>query len=467
MAKYTDMAKELLALIGGKDNVASVTHCATRLRIRLCDEDNVPSEEIKKLPGVLGLQKNVGEIQVIIGPAVDDAYQEFIKAGNFAHQPASEAKGATSAPKQENGFVNVLNTLFSAMTGCISPIVYAFVVMGMFKSISAIFGPSMLGLFTAESDMYILLEGVGNAITYFLPFLLAYSASQKLGANTIISMVLAAIMLSPAITEVVAAGEAFRVFGLFPMTLIDYSSTFLPILLIVAVQVYVEKLLNKVIPHVLKTIFVPTLTVAVMTVLGLCVLGPIGQWLGDGLAAIVMLLSTHASWLEGALVAALYVFMVAFGLGGPVFLATFAVYTQTGSDSLYFPYMCVYGMALVGICLGYIIRNKSAAEKQTATVALTSQLLGSVSEPTIYGILFRNKTCLMVEVIASGIAGFYCGLTHTAVIGMTFSLPVIGPFMAFSGASTANMVNGAISLVAAFLLALAGTLVFYKEESTK
>lgn len=83
MSKYTDMSNELLKLIGGKDNVASVTHCATRLRIRLHDEDNVPVEEIKKLPGVLGLQKNVGEIQVIIGPAVDDAYQEFMKLGGF------------------------------------------------------------------------------------------------------------------------------------------------------------------------------------------------------------------------------------------------------------------------------------------------------------------------------------------------------------------------------------------------
>lgn len=169
-------------------------------------------------------------------------------------------------------------------------------------------------MFTAESDVYVLLEGIGNAITYFLPFLLAYSALQKLGANTVISIAMAAIMLSPAMTGVVAAGEPFKVFGLFPMTLINYSSTFLPILLIVAVQAYAEKLLNKIIPNVLKTVFVPTLTVAIMTVLGLCVLGPIGQWLGDGLAAIVMLLSTHASWLEGALVAALYVFMVAFGL---------------------------------------------------------------------------------------------------------------------------------------------------------
>ncbi len=157
--------------------------------------------------------------------------------------------------------------------------------------------------------------------------------------------------------------------------------------------------------------------------------------------------------------------MVAFGLGGPVFLATFAIYMQTGVDYLYFPYMAIYGMALVGIDLAYILKTKKAEEKETGLVALTSQLLGSVSEPTIYGVLFRNKTCLIVEVIACAIAGFYCGLTHAGVIGLTFGLPVVGSFICFSGLTTANMVNGCISVVLGFALAFIGTMVLYKEEA--
>jgi len=463
MANKVD-AQKILELVGGKENVSSVTHCATRLRIRLKNEEIDTLEEIKKISGVMGIQKNVGEVQVIIGPAVDDVYQEFIKLGGFAEEkPVDENLDSNKA----KGFKGILNTFFEAMTGCISPVVYAFVIMGMFKSIAALLGPSLLKLIAADSQVYILLDGIGSAITYFLPFLLAYSSSQKLGANTVVSLVLAAILVSPTITGIVAAGEPFKVFGLFPMTLIDYTSSFLPIILIVAVQVYVEKFLNKVIPAVLKTIAVPTLTVAVMTVLGLCVLGPIGQWLGNGLAKVVMLLSEHAGWLEGALVCALYVFMVAFGLGGPVFLATFAVYMQTGTDYLYFPYMVIYGMALVGIDLAYIIKNKSADEKQTGLVALTSQLLGSVSEPTIYGVLFRNKTCLVIEVIACAIAGFYCGLTRTAVVGMTFGLPVVGSFICFSGLTTANMINGCIAVGLGLVLAFVGTMIFYKGETDK
>lgn len=464
MEKYTEIAEKLLGLVGGKENVSNVAHCATRLRIRLKDESIVDMDAVKELKGVLGIQKNVGELQVIIGPAVGDAYKAFTEAGGFAVQ---ERINENLDVKNTRGFKAVMNTFFEAMTGCISPIVYAFIVMGMFRSISAIFGPSLLGWMSAESDVYVLLEGIGTAITYFLPFLLAWSSSQKLGANTPVSLVMAAIMLSPAISGVVTAGAPFKVFGLFPMTLIDYSSSFLPIILVVALQVYVEKFLNKVVPAVLKTVVVPTVTVAVMSVLGLCVLGPIGQWAGNGLASVVMLLSEHAGWLEGALVCALYVFMVAFGLGGPVFLATFAVYMQTGADPLYFPYMVIYGMALVGVDLGYIIRSKSAEEKQTGVVALTSQLLGSVSEPTIYGVLFRNRTCLLVELAACAVAGFYCGLTHTAVIGMTFGLPVVGSFLCFTGSTTANIINGSISVVLAFVLAAVGTLVFYKGESDK
>ncbi len=459
MANRVDVNR-ILELVGGKANVSSVTHCATRLRIRLKDETKSDADGVKGLARVIGVQKNVGELQVIIGPAVDDVYQEFIKVGGF-----KEEKAIDENLDQKKGFKGVLNTLFEAMTGCISPVVYAFVAMGMFKSIAAILGPSLLKVIAAESDLYVLLDGIGTAITYFIPFLLAYSSSQKLGANTIISLVMAAILMSPTVSGIVAAGQPFKVFGLFPMTLIDYSSSFLPIILIVAVQVYVERFLNKVIPAVLKTIAVPTLTIAVMTVLGLCVLGPIGQWLGNGLASLVMLLSTHAGWLEGALVCALYVFMVAFGLGGPVFLATFAVYMQTGTDYLYFPYMVIYGMVLVGIDLAYVIKNRNADEKQTGLVALTSQLLGSVSEPSIYGVLFRNKVCLFVEIIACAIAGFYCGLTHTAVVGLTFGLPVVGSFICFSGLTSANMINGCISVVLGFVLAFIGTFVFFKSET--
>lgn len=459
MANKIDVSK-ILELVGGKENVNSVTHCATRLRIRLKDESLDTLDQINTVPGVIGLQKNVGELQVIIGPAVDDVYQEFIKVGGFAaEKPVNENLDS------KKGFKAVVNTLFEAMTGCISPIVYAFIVMGMFKSVSAIFGPSLLGWIQEGSDLYVLLEGISSSVTYFIPFLLAYSSSQKLGANTVVSLVLAGILMSPAIAGVVAAGEPFKVFGLFPMTLINYSSSFLPIILIVAVQVYVEKLLNKIIPNVLKTVLVPFITVVIMSVLGLCVLGPLGQWLGNGLASVVMLLSEHAGWLEGALVCSMYIFMVAFGLGGPVFLATFAIYMQTGLDYLYFPYMALYGMALVGVDLAYIIKSKSASEKETGVVALTSQLIGGVSEPSIYGVLFRNKKCLIVEIIACAVAGLYCGLTHTAVVGLTFGLPVVGSIICFSGLTTANLINGAISVVIALVLSFVGTLVFFKGET--
>lgn len=461
MSQYTEMASRLIELVGGKENVTDVLHCMTRLRFRLKDESLLNSEEIKKVPGVLGFQKNVGENQVIIGPKVDDVYQEVVRIGGFSSQAALQENLDAPVKKEKLTLKQVGNKLFELISGCITPVIPAFVIMGMLNTIAALLGPSVLKLLSAESDSYLLLTGMASAVTYFLPFLLAFSASRKLGANTIVSLVMAAVLMSPVVTEAVASGEAFTVFGI-PMSPINYSTTFLPIILIVAVQVYVEKLLNRVIPDVLKAMLVPTLTVLVMAPLGLCALGPIGQWLGEGLASLILLLSEHAGFLEGALVAGLYPFLVAFGMGGPIFLATFAIYTQTGLDYLYFPFMAVYGMCIEGVALAYIIRSKSADSKQVGVVALTSQALGAVSEPTIYGILFKNKVCLAVTVIASMIGGFYIGLTHTAMVNLTVSVPFVGPFLMFSGSTAANMINGCIGVAGAFVLGFVGTFLFYK-----
>ena len=464
MAKYTDMAGRLIELVGGKDNVNDVLHCMTRLRFRLKDESKFQEDAIRKVPGVLGVQKNIGEFQIVIGPKVDDVYQEVVRVGGFAARDAVPENPDEPAAPRKLTLKALGGKLFELISGCITPVIPTFVVMGMLNTIAALLGPSVLGLLAADSDAYVLLTGMASAVTYFLPFLLAFSASRKLGANTIVSLVMAAILLSPTISNAVAAGEPFTVFGI-PMTLVDYSTTFLPILLIVAVQVYVEKFLNRITPDVLKAILVPTLTVLVMAVMGLCLLGPIGQWLGNGLAALLIALSEHAGFLEGALVAALYPFLVAFGMGGPVFLATFAIYTQTGLDYLYFPFMAVYGMCIEGVATAYIIKSRKAADREIGLVALVSQALGGVSEPTIYGILFKNRTCLLVEVIASAIGGFYIGLTHTAMINLTVSVPIVGPFLMFAGQETANLVNGCIGVALAFVLGLVGTLVFYRPDS--
>ncbi|SHO45261.1 PTS transporter subunit EIIC [Anaerocolumna xylanovorans] len=461
MSQYTEMATRLIDLVGGKDNVTEVLHCMTRLRFRLKDEKLLNAEEIKKVEGVLGFQKNVGEYQIIIGAKVDDVYQEVVRIGEFLEKRAIQENLDTPAVKERVSFKKIGSKLFELISGCITPVIPAFVIMGMLNTIAALLGPSVLNVLSAQSNVYILLTGMASAVTYFLPFLLAYSASRKLGANTIVSLVMAALLMSPVITGAVTAGKSFTVFGI-PMMLINYSTTFLPIILIVAVQVYIEKFLNKIIPNVLKAMLVPTLTVLIMAPIGLCALGPIGNWLGTGLASVLMALSEHAGFLEGALVAGLYPFLVAFGMGGPIFLATFTVYTQTGLDYLYFPFMAVYGMCIEGVAIAYIIKSKSANAKQVGIVALTSQALGAVSEPTIYGILFKNKVCLAVTVVSSAIGGFYIGLTHIAMVNLTVSIPVIGPFLMFSGSTTSNMVNGCIGVVAAFILGFVGTLIFYK-----
>lgn len=461
MEKKVELAKKLIELVGGKENISDVLHCMTRLRFRLKDESKADIETIKTVSGVLGIQQNIGELQVIIGPSVSSLYEKVIEIGRFEeHSIVNDELGQSENSSKIKQF---FRKLFDILTGCITPCIPAFVLMGMLNMLMAVFGPSLLHLMEEESDLYRLLSLMANAVTYYLPFLLAFSASRKIGTNTMISLVLAGILMSPALAEIVANEETFTVYGI-QMPLVNYSSSFLPILLIVFVQSYVEKFVSIIVPDIVKTTFSSLVTVLIMAPIALLVLGPLGQFLGEGLAQLIIMLSEHAGFLEGALVAALYPFLVAFGMGGPVFLATFAIYTQTGLDYLYFPFMCVYGMSIMGVALGYIIRSKSKDDKQIGIVALSSQALGNVSEPSIYGILFKSKICLLVEIIASAIGGFYIGLTHTAVV-MLGSVPVIGNYLMFVGLDNTNTINGAIGVSLAFILALVGTLIFYKGDN--
>lgn len=462
MSNKNELASTIIDLVGGKENVSDVLHCMTRLRFRLKDESLAKIDEIKNVNGVLGIQQNIGELQIIIGPSVAKLYQEVVDIGGFtAKDIISEV--TDDNPDQKNPIQKFGMKLFEVLTGCITPCIPAFVLMGMLNMLMAVLGPTLLGVISAESDLYVLLQLMAGAVTYFLPFLLAFSASRKLGANTIISLVLAGILMSPMIQAMVTNGQSFTVYGI-PMTLVDYSSSFLPMLLIVFAQTYVEKLVMKIIPDIVKTAFVPVVTILIMAPIALCILGPVGQFLGQGLANVIIALSEQAGFLEGALVAALYPFLVAFGMGGPIFLATFAIYMQTGTDFLYFPFMCVYNMCIMGVAIGYIIKSKSADDKQVGIVALSSQALGSVSEPTIYGILFKSKTCLFIEVIAAALGGFYIGLTHAAVIVLG-GVPLIGNYLMFMGLNNMNFINGAIGITISFVLALVGTLVFYKGDN--
>jgi len=463
MSKNKDLASSILKLVGGKENISDVFHCMTRLRVNVKDMGLAKLDEMKKVDGVLGVQVTSGEIQVIVGPGVETVYNEIVGLVGLTKNKAIDENLDPNLPKKKLSVKGVFNDILNAFSACMSPLVPLFVVLGIFNMIAVLIGPGFLNLVTAESDLYKNFYFVFKAILYFLPILVAYTASRRFGSNTLITMALASIMLYPELVAIVGAGTKFTIFGL-PMALVNYSQSIIPIILVAWIQSYVERFLNKYTPEVVKVIVIPVGTILVMMPLGLVVLGPLGTYIGTSLAGAVFWLYKTAGPLETALYGSLAVITLATGISRPIFFVALASFFATGVEYAIMPIaMVVNNWVVLGAVLGYIIKVKSSKDKQFGVTCFASLFLGGVSEPAIFGILFNHKKTLIYTAIAGALAGLYVGFMKVGyyAFGPSSFLNVIG-FM--GGGSNANFINGCIASAIGFIASFLLMLFMFKEE---
>lgn len=287
MADNERIAKEVLAAIGGKDNVTSIAHCMTRLRINLKDESAPDDDKIKAIKGALGCQWSGGQYQVIIGQNVPKVYDAIVKLGVSAGGAIDENLD-TNLPKKPWSAKRVGQAILDYLSKTMVAAIPVMMGAAMFRTIAVIAGPGMLNLWAADSDIYNLFYNwIYDAGYYFMPIYLGYSAAQQLGCPKMLGMMMGGVLIAPDFVNIVTAaaetGQTFTsVYGI-PAMLNIYSSTVLPILLCMPVLWQVEKFFKRVIPDMLSTAFVPFLTMFVMVPVGLCALVPIGSVLGNAI----------------------------------------------------------------------------------------------------------------------------------------------------------------------------------------
>jgi PTS system beta-glucosides-specific IIC component len=252
--KFQKIAEDVLKAVGGKENVANLAHCMTRLRFNLKDESVPNEEEIKNIPGVIGVMKAGGQFQIIIGQTVEHVYQYLCEIGGFEN--TSKLDENLDQPKKEVTLKYIGSSILDGLAGCLTPLIPLLMAASMFKMFAALFGPSMLGVISESSDVYKLLIFVGDAGFYFFPIVVGYTAAKKFGVTPVIAMFLGGIMLHPTFVEMATKGVTFSVFGI-PCTPQNYASTILPIIMSVWVMSYIEKFFKKYLPNALKTIFAP------------------------------------------------------------------------------------------------------------------------------------------------------------------------------------------------------------------
>ncbi|WP_105100675.1 beta-glucoside-specific PTS transporter subunit IIABC [Streptococcus suis] len=439
--KYKNTALAILKAVGGEKNVLRATHCVTRLRLELKDENIVSDERVKSISGVIGIMKKNGQYQIILGNDVANYYKEFTALGKFDSDSVQQVKKA-----------NVLEQVIEYIAGSMTPLIPAMLGGGMIKVLVIVL--PMLGLLKADSQSISFLAFFGDAPYHFMPIFLAYSASQKLKATPALAMSVAGILLHPNFVQMVSSGDPLHFLGA-PVTPASYGSSVIPILIMVWLMKYIEAVFNKVTPAVTKSFLQPTLVLLVSGFIALVLVGPLGVIVGEGLSQLVEQMHGVAGWLTLAVLGAIMPFIVMTGMHwafAPIFLAA----SIATPDVLILPAMLGSNLAQGAASMAVAFKSKNSNTKQIAFAAGFSALFAGVTEPALYGVTLKYKKPLYAAMIGGGLAGLFVGLTGVkAYLFAVPSLIALPQFIYSEAASniTNAMIAAAISIIVTFILA--------------
>lgn len=397
--KYEGLAHDIIEKLGGKKNITEGYHCQTRLRFKVLDESKIDIKGLESLDGVTKYIFNAGVHQIVIGTHVKDVFEEIEKIIDL--DPTKEVQAEKKGP---------LTAIIEFVAGTFQPVIPALSGAGMVKAVLALL--IVFQVISPESQTYYLLNMFADGVFFFLPIILAFTEAQKLRCNPILAASVAAMMMHPNWGELVTAGDPVKFFEIIPFTLATYTGSVIPILLVIFVQSYVEKFLNRVIPKSVELVFVPMLTFLVMGTLAFSILGPIGSIIGGYLATFFTFLSINASWVPAVLIGGFLPIMVMFGLHNGVAPLGVMQMAELGYDSIFGPGCVCSNIAQATAAAVVAFRTKDKKLRQLATSGSITAYMG-ITEPVLYGVNLPKKYPLISAMIGGGLGGLYAGLTNT------------------------------------------------------
>lgn len=396
-----DEAKKILELVGGKKNVNSLVHCATRLRFSLKDEKLAQKQELEKLPYVLSVVQSGGQYQVVIGPKVSDYYAVIM-----------EMLGDNVEKNQDSEKFSLIKIISGAFT----PLIPILAGAGMLKALLTVL--ETVHWIDPKGATYAVLAAAGNAVFYFLPIFLGITLSKQFKADPFVGGALGAALLEPNFTALIGK-KGLDLLGL-NLTAVDYATTVFPIFIIAIVYAFLNKWLKRIIPKELQLFLNPMIALLILVPATVLVFGPFGTNIGNAVSQGIMWLFGVNKFVAGLFLGALYPFLTILGLHWgftPITLQNLNLY---GGDVIEGVAVCtVY--AQIGIALGvYLKSRKHSQMKELAGPTLLTGLLAGVTEPILYGIIVQSKRLLAIVAIAGGVGGAINGLFGVKMTAYVF-----------------------------------------------
>ena len=410
---YESTAKKILQRVGGKENVISLVHCMTRLRFTLKDESLVDDEAVKKTKGVMGVMKKAGQYQIIIGNDVANVFAELNKLGNFSNEASKKAP-----EKQEKQ--GVFSMLMDTISGIMAPVIPAIIGAAMIKVLLTLL--PMIGVLSTEGNTYNLLSVMGDGAFFFMPVLIAMSASKKFGTNMYYAASIALIMLHPNFISLMSnannAGETIKFLKFIPVTYANYSYSVIPIIFAVWSLKYVERLVDKITPVVTKNFLKPMLVVLIEAPIVLIVLGPLGAICGNVLSTVVYAIYDKLGFIAIGLVAGVYPFVVMAGMHHAFTPIKLGMISSTGFEN----FICIgelcSNMAQGAASLAVAVKSKNKDFKQIAGSSAFSALFAGITEPALYGVTLRLKRPMLGACIGAAAGGLFGGFFQLKCFGI-------------------------------------------------
>ncbi|MEC5273193.1 PTS beta-glucoside transporter subunit IIBCA [Caldifermentibacillus hisashii] len=395
--KYENLSKQIIKAVGGKNNIISVVHCATRLRFTLKDESKANDEEVKAIKEVLSLVKKGGQYQLVIGNNVDLVYNDLVKIANINPKP----------DKKEKDDRSVFDKIIGSITGSIAPVIPLLAGCGMGKVLLLVL--TMLGVLAKESQTYMILNFIFDTGFYFMPGFVGFSAAKIFGSNQYLGAFLGLVTVHPDWVSLVSAEKPVEFLGI-GVSLVKYSSTLVPAILSVWIMSYIERFAKKIVPEMIKVFTEPLLIVILSVPLTFIVIGPVGNFISNLVAAGSMFIYNHGGFIAIPILAMVYPWLVSIGIHKALSPVSISLVAERGFDPIIRVVALCSNMAQAAASLAVSFKTKNKALKSLAFSSSMTAFLGGITEPAMYGVNLKLKKPMYASMIGGAVAGLFAGI---------------------------------------------------------